>query len=109
MEKLNVPPFYVGQKVVCVSGGKYHKTGDVVNVVEISKTQCGCWYIGTSKRSMSYYPNGLKATCDCGCETNDNFTGFSPNDFRPLEEIKPPFLTFEKIKETEKEEVLILN
>ena len=104
MSKLNLPPFYVGQKVEYVGWRKDLK-GSIHTVLNIYKAKCGCWEIESDN-----LPYGNYKTCS-SCKKNVTFIGKvgAANSFRPLEEKPLPLLTFQQIKETEKEEVLILN
>lgn len=104
MEINNLPPFYVGQKVVCIQSHSrgHFKKGDVFTVKSVLKPCCN-WTIDIGFRS-SY------DLMRCSCLNTYPYNGhYLAAAFRPLEELKPPLLTFEKIKEVEKEELLILN
>lgn len=116
--KNNTPPFFVGQKVVYISDSTNGlKRNAVYQITNILIQPCGCFAfdIGLEKHTS------LEIQCECcDCGRNvqnpfyvshdDNF-GFwiSANDIRPTQELKAPMLTFEKIKEEEKEEILTLN
>lgn len=110
MEKVNLPPFYVGQKVVAnrsaTSGKTVVKKGDVFSVLQI-KHCCGSKYI---------VDVGLKLTTEKYCQCADcskkrfgDILWCAHFGFSPLQEQPAPLLTFTQIKETEKEEILILN
>lgn len=106
MNKLNLPPFYVGQKIVCVIGHKdgQFKKGDVFKVQSIKRESCcGNWVVNIGLRT-----DYCLIVCQCG-HINNNDDYYSCNRFKPLEEMNAPLLTFQQIKEVEKEEVLILN
>lgn len=97
--KLNLPPFYVGQRVVCINtdgwaeesgrgdpcDGPKYKEELVVNHLYLEDYE---WAIVFNKYGSE---------------------GYEHYWFKPLESIKPPLLTFQQVRQTEKEEVLILN
>ncbi len=98
--KANIPPFTVGQKVVYIGQREFNRAliyppkNSVVELVDINFDFWGMWHYKIK-----------------GFEYNDRGQGcwFHFEEFRPLQEQKAPLLTFEKIKEEEKEEVLIMN
>lgn len=53
METNNLPPFYVGQKVVQLVDGVFTKTkkGDVYTVKELLRFPCGCWTVDVGIKS----------------------------------------------------------
>jgi len=110
MNKLNLPPFYVGQKVVCV---KTHSQGIVVkgnvySVKECYLSPCGCNYVVC----VGVLATGQFNKCTtCGKRRNpeSKYHPISHELFAPVQEAKPPLMTFTQIKEKEKEEILILN
>ena len=100
--KSNIPPFYIGQKVIGILN---RFTGKTYIVKDIIKQPCGCcWGI-----NVGTYPLTEKMECAlCGKEWIN--TGHYDHDcFAPIQESHIPSLTLEKIKETEKEEILIPN
>lgn len=104
--KLNLPPFYIGQKVVCIGGKGVLKIGKHYIVSGVFNTCCGyCITIGIMATKAPLVCN----ICDKKVNEVNGEWFFSPEFFKPLEEINAPLLTFQQIKEVEKEEVLILN
>lgn len=105
--KNNIPPFYVGQKVVYITGKAMPKNS--IHTVRGAKQHpCGCWAIDIGRKAdtplhVCYHHRDSDALFTNG------IGWFVSESFRPLQEMKAPMLTFEKIKESEKEEVLILN
>lgn len=110
--KNNISPFYVGQKVVCVNDafsshgkqgesipkkGSTYTIRDVIN--ESGRSSVTLVEIINDKMM---YENYLGQVIFGECR-------FFADRFKPLQELKAPLLTFEKIREEEKEEVLILN
>lgn len=116
--KNNILPFYVGQKVVCV---EQDTSGSLIigktYTVTLIENQCCCGYlIGVDSHrdeTAGRIPIKKGESIRCGgclkIVVSSGFATYLRNRFRPLKEIKVPLLTFEKIKEEEKEEILILN
>lgn len=104
----NIPPFYVGQKVVYITGICMPKN-TICKVSYICREDCGCWVMGVNNETPS--SANIIMRCNlCGCITIPKANhAFDCNSFRPLQELKAQMLTFEKIKEEEKEEILTLN
>ncbi len=100
MENLNnLPPFYVGQKVVCVkthTRGIYKK-GQVFTVQNIYMQTCGCqWVI-----NIGYYSDIPTMKCStCGL-VYKNDSAFKCTSFKPLQESVFPSLTMSKVLEKE--------
>lgn len=92
--KANIPPFTVGQKVICVMEARTHNK-------EFSLKR-GQTYIVQSIEYNTKYSTWLISVFDNGGK-------WIPKEFAPIQEQTAPLLTFEKIKETEKEEILIMN
>lgn len=100
MSKLNLPPFYVGQKVVCIES-KWIGEHPLIFIEEPLKDKTytvnyidydefyNIWFIGLTEMNQE---DEFLSSC-----------------FAPLQEVPAPLLTFEQIKQTEKEEILILN
>jgi len=103
--KADIPPFYVGQKVVAIDSHSlgYWKKGDEFTVLSIKRGCCE-WEIDIGIRHLlpftrcgvclSVFPSDFMYRC---------------SRFRPLQEATMPLMTFSNIKEKEKEEILILN
>jgi len=108
--KLNLPPFYIGQKVVYITGLNMPKNS--IHVVRnMIKQTCGCWTLVIDVKAPT---EGIHHACmcaDCGgyFTSNTTFLAWNPNSFRAIQEAKPPILTFKQIQKVEEEEVLILN
>lgn len=110
MNKLNLPPFYIGQKVVCVKPSEKHGLfkDKIYTITDVKRCICGCtqvsWGVKTTETGLNC------ASCD-----KDLTIGSIPeyyalaSRFCPAEEKPLPLLTFEQIKKEEKEEILILN
>jgi hypothetical protein len=110
MKKLNLPPFYIGQKIVAIRNHKQgrFKQGEIFTVTGITN----CPVCGFIKINIGISnPLKLYNCSECGSDymKENNAADFHPISFRPLDEMKAPMLTFKQIKEVEKEEILILN
>lgn len=110
----NIPPFYVGQKVVCI---KEHndpecelRLNNVYTVRSLWLCECG-WSIDVGIKDSNILLKGDTTYCCDACDVEQNTDSWLLfcNRFKPLQELKVPMLTFEKIKEEEKEEILTLN
>lgn len=107
MNKLNLPPFYVGQKVIAVrshSQGVFNK-GDVFTVTGVIRKCCG-WNVSIGIPSTK--PSWHCGICDRSHHSETEWF-FSQRMFTTAQEKNFPLMTFTQIKETEKEEILILN
>lgn len=97
MEKLNLPPFYIGQKVVCISPNKDYpiKEGQVVIIKEVRQNKCcGVWVVNVGISSF----NDKMIRCSCNLRyANDNT--LSAKRFVPAQEQKFKAVTFEKLCE----------
>jgi hypothetical protein len=103
----NLPPFYVGQTIIGKTPNNigYPERGKKYKVQAIKKARCcGKWLVYTGVKSG--YP--LINCRDCGAKyKNDHF--YSAHRFESEKEQSFPIMTFEKIVEKEKEEILINN
>lgn len=90
MDKINLPPFYAGQKVVCVDatiehvGAIYESPNpikDKIYTIDELEFENGIWWV-TIK--------------ELDCLDHFESTGFAPIQEQPM-----PLLTFKKIKEKE--------
>jgi hypothetical protein len=112
MKNLNLPPFYIGQKVVYITG-KNLPNNSIHTVTSIQQKDCGCWSILVNNQPPinKIYENAIYCCGDCRTvlEAPKTVGWFRASSFRALQEKPLLLLTFEKIKETEKEEILILN
>lgn len=110
MEKHNLPPFYIGQKVVALKNMRQGiKKGDVFPVKNIAKWPCNCtsWVI-----DIGYFDDCEKCCCDCRTSIVKPIPGaliISANNFAPLQQQKFPLMTFKQVVKKEKEHVLIDN
>lgn len=107
MKASNLPPFYVGQKVVCIEGypnPRFFKKGDQFTILDIIKTPCCNMWIVNIGVSMPY----KNTICDCGQTFKANQM-FRASRFAPIEKQNIPLMTFSQIKEKEKEQILIDN
>jgi hypothetical protein len=113
MSKLKIPPFYIGQKVVYITGLQMPKNSiHVVSDTFLSK--CGCWVIEINNKKLTPFTAKTNRTRCLNCGNaynshNNDYTGWASNSFRAFEEKKLQLLTFIEIKEKEKEEILTLN
>lgn len=107
--KANIPPFYVGQKVTNIHSCEHYPKGTIIIVSFVEKCQCGIYHIGDN----TPYSGSTEIRCSCGNVVSPDrvppYYSWEHYDVRAIEEQLMPLLTFEKIKEKEKEEVLCLN
>jgi len=106
----NLPPFYVGQKVVALSNGLVRRKGKVYTVTMLDKCKCG--HI-IHLDNITYEPNdmngkpitkGEKYECNCGdIIVHDGFAKFYSDNFAPIQESPFPSLTYSKVVEKESE------
>lgn len=80
----NLPPFYVGQKVVCINKNPlYLKYNETYVVKEIKQFPCGCWAIDVGvSRNNSYATYCYKhdsAILDRDC-------WYTVDEFAPIEQ-----------------------
>lgn len=119
MNKLNLPPFYIGQKVEYITGIKMPK-GSIHIVSDIFQSICGCYSININGNKVKTGPFNPLATIwhceDCNKKGDIHrgdkhkiIDGWDPNSFRAIEEAKYPLMSFTQIKEVEKEEILLPN
>ncbi len=96
--KNNLPPFYIGQKVVYVTGINMPK--DSVHVVKnILKMNCGCYLLDVGKETENY---GFLLCTDHNqtrTEIIDNIAWFYSTAFRPSQEAKFPLIKYSKLLE----------
>lgn len=95
MENLNLPPFYVGQRVVYLTGNHMVK-GSIHPVKAIVQMSCGCWLIdvGVSVDNA----NGYRCSKDGGIfmKQNTESSFFDATSFAPIEE-QFRSITFEEV------------
>lgn len=98
MENLNnLPPFYVGQKLI-YTGWKKELKGTIHIVSELIRQGCGCWHVISKTLPLGQYNFCYYCSCfvESNCLHNANAKSFSP-----LQESPFPSLT---MKEVVKEE-----
>lgn len=107
MENLNLPPFYVGQKVVKMKDGSVIKKGDIVTVTHQFRCGCGEWYIQWGQPIQQY---GI-ITCTC-TKCKSNMREIVPikadwvaqaRNFAPLQEQTYPLISLKKVVEENRE------
>mgnify|MGYP003490020378 CR=1 FL=1 len=110
MEKMNLPPFYIGQKVVYVGSGRTFPLNSIHTISDLKKDSCGCWSVEVDGKNIEF-KNEYSRCKACGKVYTGFYYGYFTSAFRPVQEAKPPLikLTLSKIKETEKEQILIEN
>lgn len=106
MDNLNLPPFYVGQKVVYINNVSL-PTNSIHTVLNIVKSSCcGMWGIQIECSRLLLAPQ--KRCCQCGLHSS--FTGerqyYAAISFKTLEEMKFPSL---KMKEVVKKESQLIS
>lgn len=108
MEKLNLPPFYVGQKVVYIGVNNAIKD-KIFKVLNVLKFDCGCYKIDIGMKFDLEYKYTRCISCDKPTQTNDNVFWYASYAFAPLQQQSFPLIKLSKIMEKEKEEILIPN
>ncbi len=110
MKKLNLHPFYVGQKVVCVK-----PIGDLIKdkiytISHITKCLCGKICVGVGLVDYEFgYGKYYNAKC-CGAkQISVGFYEFNTDRFAPIQQQNFPLIKLSKIIEKEKEQILIEN
>jgi len=96
MEKLNLPPFVIGDNVVCISENNYRdiKKGLVYKVRRVFKTACcNSWLVDVGVP--------LLGNCICGKCGNNIYSpnGFQSIRFSKVQEQKFKAITFSEIEE----------
>lgn len=97
----NLPPFFIGQKVVYITGISMPK--DSVHTVKFTnKSSCGCWFISIGEDRIDSDDGSLYYCVECGNNVVGNFiNGWSAKSFRPLQESVFPSLIMSKAIEKE--------
>lgn len=101
MEKLNIQPFYLGQKVVHV-GDPFGFLGKNTThtVTGVHKCSCGCFVLGIDHDLLSPITTGRENCFKCKTSVSGKsgaMSGYMSTDFRPLQEAKFKAVSFEKI------------
>jgi len=117
MEKINIAPFCVGDKVVYIGATEDGLISKKTYIVEGINFNCCGWAVDVG--GFKHFISKISAYCfDCGRLRSDNWcvsdkspytTWFSHTEFRKISEQSMKKLTFEQIQKEEKEEVLQLN
>lgn len=102
----NLPPFYIGQKVVYITGANMPKNS-VHTVRGVFKQACGCIMILIDRESNRMPNDTTHVRC---VECNKRVTigeyidaGWFATSFRPVQEQAFPSLTYSKVVEKESE------
>lgn len=96
-ENLGLPPFYIGQKVVYLTGLNMPK-GTIKTVEQIVKFDCGCYLIGFSENQSGDYSHQK-------CDKHDSYILhpgvilWAPKSFVPLLEQKFPLIKLSRVIE----------
>jgi hypothetical protein len=102
MENLNnLPPFYVGQKVVYISGVNMPKYSRHI-VLDIIKWPCGCWYIDVGQKVSNVAVNARCLEHDARMMVNNDVKYFLASSFRQEEKQTYPLIELKKVIEKEK-------
>jgi len=106
----NLPPFYIGQKVIYITGTNMPK--DSIHTVSgLHKSDCGCYVIQINgqppKVEIGDISNPNWKCKQCGKQykkTNENcFRRWLASSFRPLQEETFPLIELSKVIEKEKQ------
>lgn len=103
----NLPPFYIGQNVIYIGPSNNGFVNGKKYIVKGCEKKCSCYYLVNV---------GIKNVYNLILECPDCKSRFTPTEiwlwhelFRPVRKQKFPLITLSKIKETEKQEILISN
>lgn len=100
MENLNLPPFWIGQRVVCIKAHSLAKLelNKEYKVRDIKKGFCShsSWRIDVGVTVPDCFGNSLLrcGRCDATIEVNDNVWWFGAPLFAPIEE---RFISFAEV------------
>lgn len=99
MSDMNLPPFYVGQRVVALKNGFFHIKGEKYTVAEMMFcSSCKVWSVLTSENSFE--PASIYH-CDCGANLKSTiYVGGNAKYFAPIEE-NFQSISIEKVLEKE--------
>ena len=97
---ISLPPFYVGQNVVYITGVNMAlNSTHIIN--EITPSDCGCFTVGINNIPL-IKKYGLFICVVCGKYTNtDSINGWAASSFRAIKEQTFPLLTYSKVIEKE--------
>lgn len=95
----NLPPFYVGQKVVYVTGNCMPKHS-IHTIHNITQHVCGCWCVDIGLKLNRQYTTYC---CHCGNKTkylpSSDIDWFTSRAFRPLQSQSFPLISLSKVIE----------
>lgn len=119
MEKVNIKPFLSGDRVYYVGPSNDLPKNTVLIVDDCYKTDCGCdYWLVNIKNTQGYTDNGTAyfagmkvhcKTCKLPHILHSSLIVKRHYVLRPAQELNAPLMTFTKVAEVEKEQVLILN
>lgn len=97
----NLPPFYIGQKVVYITGIHMPK-GSIHTVSDYHEAPCGCKSIAINGHKITRKTGEFNCTDHpgefIGTYDNDDNT-YYPESFRPLVEQTLPLISYSKVLE----------
>lgn len=109
--KSNIPPFYPGEEIVCIESHNlgYVTKGESYRALQCAQHTCGCWSVdvglpGDNSNNTYCRIHGPFHKIPIGGGKWIGARRFVSKHKRNF-----PLMTFEKIKENEKEEILINN
>lgn len=94
----NLPPFYIGQKVVYITGERMLKNS-THTVTGIKKRNCGCWSISIDSFNIPSITGKFRCILHINCNWVDDGISWKATSFRPYKEQSFPLLTYIKILE----------
>ena len=109
-DKMNIPPFYIGEKVECIVGFRdILIKGNQYKITHIQKCGCDIWYVGFG---IPHFSSPSKLKCpECSHEQSTEtkhwvaahyfFRSLERNTFKPI--------TFNKIVDIEETQILFPN
>lgn len=92
----NLSPFYIGQKVVYITG-IYHPKNTIYTIKDIIKYPCGCYGIDIGEKDT--YGISICGDHNSYLNTPSNIAYYDSNSFRPLQELKFPLISYSKVLE----------
>lgn len=94
MENLNLPPFYVGQKVVYIGTKGTLPMKSIHTVVDIKRHPCGCWAVNVGRIADKRY-GGINCTIHSSAiNIKTNMLWWDSKVFAPIEE---RFISFAEV------------
>jgi len=98
MDNLNLPKFYVGQKVVQLLDGFFPK-GKEHTVSAINKCICGRYYVITSTPVNGAYNLGCADNASCYVDFDLKVQAGIESGYAPLQELPAKTITYSKVLE----------